>query len=138
MVTRKLVSVACVVLMLAALGFAQGASTGDLHISVRDPKGGMVTNANVTARDQTKGLERVTSENSDGQYRILLLPPAQYAVTVTAPGFAAATVPNVAITVGQMAELPIVLSVAGTAGSDQREFGGGAGRNPANLFNRHD
>ncbi len=114
MVVRKLVSVACLVVMLAALGFAQGASTGDLHITVRDPKGSLVTNATVTARDETKGLERTTSENTDGQYHILLLPPAQYTVTVEAPGFARATVPNVVITVGQMAELPVVLSVAGT------------------------
>ena len=100
--------------MLATLGFAQGASTGDLHVTVRDPKGSLVTNATVTARDEAKGLERSTTENTDGQYRILLLPPGKYTVTVEAPGFAKATVPNVVITVGQMAELPIVLSVAGT------------------------
>ena len=100
--------------MLAALGFAQGASTGDLHITIRDPKGSLVTNATVTARDEAKGLERATSENTDGQYHILLLPPAQYTVTAEAPGFARATIPNVVITVGQMAELPIVLSVAGS------------------------
>ncbi len=114
MVVRKLVSVACLIAMLAALGFAQGASTGDLHITVRDPKGSLVTNATVTARDEAKGLERATSENTDGQYHILLLPPAQYTVTAEAPGFARATIPNVVITVGQMAELPIVLSVAGS------------------------
>lgn len=114
MVVRKLVAVACVVVVLASLGFAQGASTGDLHITVRDPKGGVVTNATVTARDEAKGLERATSENTDGQYHILLLPPAQYTVKVEAPGFTRATVPSVAVTVGQMAELPIVLSVAGT------------------------
>ncbi len=73
-----------------------------------------MTNATVTARDEAKGLERATSENTDGQYHILLLPPAQYTVTAEAPGFARATVPNVVITVGQMAELPIVLSVAGS------------------------
>jgi hypothetical protein len=114
MVVRKLLSVACLIAMLAALGFAQGASTGDLHITVRDPKGSLVTNATVTARDEAKGLERAISENTDGQYHILLLPPAQYTVTAEAPGFARATVPNVVITVGQMAELPLVLSVAGS------------------------
>jgi Carboxypeptidase regulatory-like domain/TonB dependent receptor len=111
---RKLVSVACVVVMLAALGFAQGAATGDLHITVKDSKGGLVTNASVTARDETKGLERTTGENSEGQYHILLLPPGQYTVTVRAPGFAMATVKEVAITVGQLAEIPITLAVAGT------------------------
>jgi len=44
----------------------------------------------------------------------LLLPPGQYTVTVRAPGFATAEVKNVAITVGQQAEIPIALSVAGT------------------------
>ena len=73
-----------------------------------------MTNASVTARDEAKGLERTTSENTDGQYHILLLPPGQYTVTVQAPGFATATVKDVAITVGQMAEIPIALSVAGT------------------------
>ncbi len=114
MAVRKLVSVACLVVMLAALGFAQGASTGDLHITVKDPKGGLVTNASVSARDETKGLERATNENTDGQYHILLLPPGQYTVAVQAPGFATATVKDVAITVGQLAEIPITLSVAGT------------------------
>ncbi len=114
MVVRKLVSVVCLIFMLAALGFAQGASTGDLHITVRDPKAGVVTNASVTARDETKGLERSTTENADGEYHILLLPPGQYTVTVQAPGFATATVKNVSITVGQQAEIPITVSVAGT------------------------
>src|SRR5450432_36203 len=107
MMVRKPVSVACLVVMFAALGFAQGAATGDLHITVKDSKGGLVTNASVMARDETKGLERTTGENSEGQYHILLLPPGQYTVTVQAPGFAAATVKEVAITVGQLAEIPI-------------------------------
>jgi hypothetical protein len=114
MVVRKLLSIACGVVMLAALGFAQGASTGDLYVVVKDPKGGLVTNASVAARDESKGLDRATTENSDGQYHILLLPPGQYTVTVQAPGFATATVRDVAITVGQLAEIPITLAVAGT------------------------
>ena len=88
MMVRKLVTVAVQLVLLATLGFAQGVATGDLHVTVRDPKGGVVTNAAVTARDESKGLERATSENTDGQYRILLLPPGTYTVTVTAPGFA--------------------------------------------------
>jgi hypothetical protein len=107
MVVRKLVSIAFVIVMLAAFGFAQGASTGDLHITVRDQKSGLVTNATVTVRDETKGLERTTSENSDGQYQVLLLPPGRYTVTVEAAGFGKATVTDVAITVGQMAEIPM-------------------------------
>ena len=69
MMVRKLVTVAVMIVMLTTLGFAQGVATGDLHITVRDPKGGVVTNATVTVRDESKGLERATSENSDGQYQ---------------------------------------------------------------------
>jgi Carboxypeptidase regulatory-like domain/TonB dependent receptor len=114
MVVRKLVSLAGLVVMLAALGFAQGVATGDLHVTVRDPKGGQVTNANVAARDEAKGFERSTAVNSDGEYRIVALPPGPYHVTVQAPGFATAEIGNVTITVGQMAELPVALSVSGT------------------------
>src|ERR1700730_14183819 len=114
MMVRKLVSVAVLLVLLSTLGFAQGVATGDLHITVRDPKGGLVTNATVTVRDQSKALERSTSDNTEGQYRVLLLPPGTYTVTVEAPGFAKATVKEVAITVGTMAEIPINLAVAGT------------------------
>jgi hypothetical protein len=114
MMVRKLVTVAVQLLLLATLAFAQGVATGDLHVTVRDPKASLVPNAAVTARDESKALERATSENTDGQYRILLLPPGTYTVTITAPGFAKATVTGVAIAVGTMAEIPISLSVAGT------------------------
>ena len=114
MKVRKLVSVAVQLVLFATLGFAQGVATGDLQVMVRDPKGGVVTNATVTAKDESKALERSTTDNIDGQYRILLLPPGTYTATVTAPGFTKATVTGVAVTVGTMAEIPISLSVAGT------------------------
>ncbi len=114
MMVRKIVTVAIQLVLFTTLGLAQGAATGDLHIIVRDPKGSLVTDAKVTARDETKGLERATSDNNEGEYRILLLPPGKYTVTAEAPGFAPATVQEVGITVGQMAELPIVMAVAGT------------------------
>jgi hypothetical protein len=93
--------------------FAQGASTGDLHVSVKDPKGNVVTNATVTARDEAKGLEREGSSDGEGGYSVRQLAPATYSVIVSAPGFAKSEATGVAITVGGVAELPIALSVAG-------------------------
>jgi hypothetical protein len=113
MMVRKLVAIAFVVAALTALGFAQGVSTGDLHVTVKDPKGSLVTNATVSARNEAKGLERTATVNPEGEYRILLLPPGSYTVAVSAPGFAKTTVQDVVITVGQLATLPVVLSVAG-------------------------
>ena len=113
MTMRKFVSLAVMVLGLNAFCFSQGATTGDLHITVKDPKGSLVTNATVTAQDQAKGLVRSVTGNGQGDYRIVLLPPGTYQVAVEAAGFAKTTVENVSITVGQVVDLPVALSVAG-------------------------
>ena len=112
MATRKLISLAVVTLLLSTLGFAQGAATGDLRVTVKDPKGSLVTNATVTARDPAKGVERSGTGDGQGEYRMLLLPPGTYEVTVEAAGFAKVTAGNVSITVGQVADLPVALSIA--------------------------
>jgi hypothetical protein len=111
---RQIVSITFLMLLLTGRGFSQGAATGDVHVTVKDSKGSVVTSATVTARDQAKAFERSTAVNTDGEYRILALPPGKYTVMIEAPGFAKATAMDVAITVGQMAELPVTLSVAGT------------------------
>src|ERR1051326_6617463 len=113
MTKLKLVSLA-ILLSLSATAFAQSVATGDLHVTVKDPSGKLVTNATVTASDQAKGLVRQGNGNGQGEYRVLALPPAGYAVTIDAPGFAKLTADNVIVTVGQVADLPITLSVAGT------------------------
>src|SRR6266699_1496581 len=110
---RKTVSLAISLLLLSTVALAQGSATGDLHVIVKDPNGGMVTNATVAAREEAKGLERSTNVNAQGEYRIVALPPGNYAVTVDAPGFAKTTAEHVSVTVGQMAELPVALTIAG-------------------------
>jgi hypothetical protein len=93
----------------------QGVASGDLHITVRDPKGSVVIGAAVSIRDEAKGTEHPANGNSAGEYSVLALPPASYSVTVSAPGFATATASHVVITVGGSEELPITLRVASTA-----------------------
>ena len=110
---RQLVSRASLIPLLAVVCWSQGVATGDLHVTVKDPKGNVVAGASVTARDQAKGLERSAPNSSDGDYRVVALPPGQYTVSVQAPGFATVEAQNVTVTVGQMAELPVALSVAG-------------------------
>jgi hypothetical protein len=61
MTMRKLVSLIVLMLALSTFGFAQGAATGDLHVTVKDPKGSVVTGAMVTVRDPAKALERAGS-----------------------------------------------------------------------------
>ncbi len=112
MTMRMLFSLASL-LLLSALGFAQGVATGDLHVTVKDPSGNVVTNATVMARDQAKAFDRSTTVNSEGEYRILALPPGTYSVTIEAPGFGKTEARQVIVTVGGMVDLPVSLSVAG-------------------------
>ena len=100
-------------LTLAALCFAQSSATGDFRVTVRDEKGSLVTNATVTARDQAKGLERSTTQNSNGEYLLLNLPPGTYTITVEAPGFGKGEAADQVLTVGQAKDLPIALKVSG-------------------------
>src|ERR1700723_906623 len=99
-------------LLIAQFGFAQGAATGDLHVTVKDPKGNVVTNAVVTVKDVAKGLERAGSGDGQGGYSARQLAPGTYTVAVDPPGFTGVEATNVNITVGQLAELPIGLNVA--------------------------
>jgi hypothetical protein len=105
---------AVIFLLVRQFAVAQGAATGDLHVSVKDPKGGVVTNATVNVRDVAKGLERAGSSDGQGGYSVRQLAPGTYSVTVDAPGFAKTEAASVAITVGEMAELPITVTVAGS------------------------
>ena len=111
--TLRLFCFAVIFLLVRQSAFSQGAATGDLHVSVKDPKGNAVTNATVTVRDVAKALERAGSSDGQGGYSVRQLAPGTYSVTVDASGFTKAEATGVAITVGGMAELPVTLTVAG-------------------------
>ncbi|HEV3333902.1 MAG TPA: TonB-dependent receptor [Bryobacteraceae bacterium] len=108
-----LIFVAVFFLLVSALALGQGGvATGDLHVTVKDPKGNLVANAVVRVRDAGKGLERSGSGDGQGGYSVRLLPPGVYSVTIDAPGFNGILSTGVGITVGGLIELPVTLSVA--------------------------
>ena len=110
----KLPSWLSLFLLLSALALGQGGvATGDLHVTVKDPSGNLVTNATVTARDLAKGLERTATGDGQGGYSVRQLPPGSYAVTVETRGFTKVENTGVVVTVGGLVELPVTLSVAG-------------------------
>src|SRR5436305_14280295 len=83
----KLTAVLCVVSLLSIAAMAQGSATASLSGVVKDPKGAVVVNAGVSARNNATGFARETVTDSTGAYQILNLPPGSYAVTANAPGF---------------------------------------------------
>jgi hypothetical protein len=109
--TLKVLLVSILAVLWASQAFGQGAATGDLHITVKDERGNLITNATVTAQEQAKGFVRTTKLNNDGEYRLLSLPPGMYTVTVESGGFARYSASDQAVTVGQMRDLAVTLAV---------------------------
>src|SRR3954466_12590576 len=103
---------ALVVCLLLPLNMAAQSASAELHVAVKDPKNAVIKDATVTVRNEARNFERSMKENVEGEYQFLLLPPGQYNVVVEAIGFAKTTVNNVTVTVGQRAELPVVLQLA--------------------------
>jgi len=109
----KSICVSLFFLLVSVFALGQGGvATGDLRVTVKDPKGDLVPNAVVKVRDLAKGVERAATGDGQGGYSARLLPPATYSVTVDAPGFSGILNTGVLITVGGLVDLPVTLSVA--------------------------
>jgi hypothetical protein len=93
-----------------ALGQAQS-NAADLQGTVKDASSAVVPNATVTARNPATNVSRNATTNEDGLYRLINLPPGTYEVTVEAPNFKKAFMPNVNVTVGQTAQLDVNLEL---------------------------
>jgi hypothetical protein len=90
------------------LGQAQS-NAADLQGVVRDGTGAVVVNASVTARNPATNVSRTASTNDDGLYQIVNLPPGNYEVTVEAANFKKSVLSAVTLTVGQRADVDVVL-----------------------------
>src|ERR1017187_3840015 len=101
----EIFSISMVVLLFSSVAFSQGGvATGDLHVTVKDPKGSVVINATVTVSDVDKGLVRGATGDGQGGYSARQLPPGTYTVKVEAK--------DVGVTVGGLVELPVALALA--------------------------
>ncbi|HVF21567.1 MAG TPA: TonB-dependent receptor [Pyrinomonadaceae bacterium] len=90
------------------MGQAQS-NAADLQGTVTDTTGAVVPNATVTARNPATNLTRDATTNDQGLYRIINIQPGDYEVTVEAPNFKKAVLTRVTVTVGQAANIDVVL-----------------------------
>jgi Carboxypeptidase regulatory-like domain len=67
--------------------FAQGITDGTIAGTVTDPQGAVVSNAKVTAKNNSTGQVLTASASDDGTFRINNVPVGYYTVTIEAPSF---------------------------------------------------
>jgi len=104
------------------------AETGSISGVVRDPSGGVLPNATVTATNAATAAARTVPSTADGAYVIAALPPGIYDIQITATGFQLFTA-KAEVTVGGHATLDAQLSVSNTTETVEVVGAGGAAVN---------
>lgn len=87
-----------------------------LQGAVTDPTGAVVPNAQVEIRNRDTAAVAHLQTDSAGHFREPLLPPGDYEVRISAPGFQTVVNQGLHLTVGQDAVLDTTLTVGQTAG----------------------
>ncbi|MGB6743927.1 MAG: TonB-dependent receptor [Terracidiphilus sp.] len=102
-------------LILAALAAAaQSGNAGAVHGTVTDPTGAVIPNATVHLSNAMSGLDRTTTSDATGQFRITNVPFNPYRISVSADGFAPIS-QNVEIHSSVETALTLVLQIAGAS-----------------------
>ena len=99
-------------LLATNLATAQGVgSSGDLRGTVTDSSGAVLAHATVTAVETQTGLQRSTTTDNSGQYRLTGLSPATYNLSVKVPGFESQVQKDVIVSIGQTVSADFRLKV---------------------------
>lgn len=106
----RFVPFSCFVILLFGLSVA-AQTTSTIQGTVRDPRGAVVAGAQVKVASPSLSLERTTTSDEDGFYRVAALPAGIYTVTVSATNFANSISENLEVTVNRTLTLDVQLEV---------------------------
>ena len=81
---------------------------GTLRGSITDATGGRIPSAQIIVQSQQSAAERTAISDARGEFRVEDLPPGNYRVIVSAPGFAQAN-SEVTVVVSEVSDLAVVL-----------------------------
>ncbi len=84
---RRTLAIICTFLFLSASIFAQATDNGGLEGTVYDPNVAVVPNAKVTVTNTATGFMRSAMTNSEGRWKITVLPLGTYNVSAEIEGF---------------------------------------------------
>jgi hypothetical protein len=98
-------------LFLCLSPLAMYAQTAEVGGSVQDPTGAVIAKASVEFRNQSTGIRRQTTTNSDGIYHIVGIDPGKYDATVQASGFKTLTRENIVFQVADKSQIDFQMQV---------------------------
>jgi len=101
-------------LVLTAIAWGQTPGTGAISGVVSDPAGKLISNAEVIAVNEGTHVSRSVTTTAEGVFRLSLLTPGRYAISVKADGFGEHTSRAVVVTGSETSSLSVTLAVAGT------------------------
>ena len=87
--------------------------TATLSGTVDDPQGAVIANVSVTITDTATGAIRKLQTDSGGRFVANNLQPGPYTVKVELTGFAPQTLNGITLNVGDVKDLPVVLTIGG-------------------------
>ncbi|HEY1804581.1 MAG TPA: TonB-dependent receptor [Terracidiphilus sp.] len=106
--------------LLSGMGArAQTPGTGAIAGTVFDQAHRVIVSAKVTAVEDTTHIVRTGITNTQGDFRIPLLSPGNYAVSIAADGFETSTAPSILVTAGEVSSVNVTMAVANTNTSVQ-------------------
>jgi Carboxypeptidase regulatory-like domain len=106
--------IAAALLLLSLSGpptFAQGGSTGSIAGTISDPTTAVVAGATITVKNNATSQEFNATTTDNGTFNVPALMSGNYTITIAAPGFKTAVVPNVKVDVGTPSSVNITLEV---------------------------
>ena len=85
--------------------------TGSVTGTVTDPAGAAVSSSQVKLTNTGTGAAEAVSADSEGNFRFLLLPPGNYSVQVTAPGFKSFIREGIVVELDRSIAVPVQLQI---------------------------
>ncbi len=105
--------------LFAGTAYGQTPGTGAISGVVYDPANRVVENATVLVVNEATDVSRSVITTSEGLFRVPLLLPGEYAVTVKAAGFAENASHSITVTVSQTSSINVTLAVSAAAATVQ-------------------
>lgn len=98
---------------------AQDAATGALAGTVEDVSGALITRARVNVMASDTGITRTVDADSQGEFRVTLLPPGVYSLKIESAGFAEKSLLGIEVIVSETTTFVIRMSVRGSLVTEQ-------------------